>query len=203
MSRASKTAHHQLDEFLARPGPSPGAAGAAPLPAASRRARASGRGAGSVPAVPKAVKAAAPARSKASGPKPSPPNGARGLPPEESLEQILLQVVRIPNPQYADKNGAPGESAIWSFCRAWLEARGLRVEASLEWGLHAVVGESGRDGGGGGGVLLGAHLDSDHLEPRACAGARVVAGEDGARTLVADGEVGLDDQAVAQVADEA
>ena len=104
---------------------------------------------------------------------------------DSSFAALVCSVVRVPNPQQS-VDGAPGEQRLLDSLCAWFERRKVPYVTDPSWGVHAVV--TGRDGAGEcPGVLLSAHLDSDHLDVSDLSGVRA----DG-QLLVCPGQVGLD-----------
>ena len=103
-----------------------------------------------------------------------------------AFAELVCSLVRVPNPQY-EVNGEPGEAALAKAVVAWLKAHNIQtVECDLEWGVHAVL--TGPDGAGTRpGILLAAHLDSDHLNTPDVSKVAV----DGTK-LLTPGQVGLD-----------
>eukprot|EP00966_Prymnesium_polylepis_P008426 194275-Prymnesium_polylepis.1 len=99
---------------------------------------------------------------------------------------LVCDTVRVANPQHV-RNGEPGEAELARHVCGWLDAHGVPFTVDLTWGVHAVL--RGPEGPGGPGVLLAAHLDSDHLRLGDLAGVRV---DETGSTLVCLGEVGLD-----------
>jgi len=97
---------------------------------------------------------------------------------------LVCSIVRVPNPQF-DVNGKPGETALAQHICAWLEARSIKYECDLTWGIHAVL--TGPEGAGKPGVLLAAHMDSDHLNLPDVNGVKVEGDK-----LLCPGQVGLD-----------
>mmetsp|Transcript_87027 Transcript_87027/g.219074 ORF Transcript_87027/g.219074 Transcript_87027/m.219074 type:complete len:382 (+) Transcript_87027:101-1246(+) len=86
--------------------------------------------------------------------------------PEDALADLVLRILKIPNPQEAE-GGRPGEADLMVFICAWLRARGIPHQADPSWGVHAVFSAASPDSKKPG-VLLAAHLDSDELIAEAC-----------------------------------
>ena len=103
-----------------------------------------------------------------------------------TFADLVCSIVRVPNPQH-NVQGQPGEAALAKKVVEWLNAHKINtVECDLDWGVHAVL--TGPDGPGSSpGILLAAHLDSDHLDSFSCQKVSV----DGTKLLTA-GQVGLD-----------
>jgi len=110
---------------------------------------------------------------------------ARKLP--SGFAEHVHSIVKVSNPQQ-EVNGEPGEAALAKAVCAWLSARKIHFECNLEWGVHAVL--SGPDGlGDSPGILLAAHMDSDHLSARGLDSLHL---SDDQTKLKFAGEVGLD-----------
>lgn len=118
-----------------------------------------------------------------SGRRPSQMN--RGEVTASSMEELVLQVVSIYNPQ-EDEDCGQGERLIMEWVCRWLKARNIPHESHLSWGVHALL-MSAAGPGDKPGVLLSAHLDSDNLERDALDTLRI---ED--NFLCFEGQVGLD-----------
>lgn len=97
---------------------------------------------------------------------------------------LVCSVVRVPNPQFSTGN-RPGEADLAESICSWLSERAIQHECNLSWGIHAVL--TGPEGAGAPGVLLAAHMDSDHLHIPDLAGVKV----EGSK-LLCPGQVGLD-----------
>jgi len=105
------------------------------------------------------------------------------MPPEIALEDLLLQVLRIPNPQYV-VNGRHGEAALQDFLCAWLASRDIPYQSDPSWGIHAVLKYSEVPA-----VLLAAHMDSDNLDLPSLSTLQL----DGEKRVIRHkGDVGLD-----------
>lgn len=109
---------------------------------------------------------------------------------EEDLPELLLCVLRTPNPQVMLGSTDIGEAQLISFVCGWLEARGIPFEADASWGVHAVLSSSPAAASKPG-VLLAAHMDSDHLDLAALHSLRL---DRDADVIRHEGEVGLDDK---------
>lgn len=85
-------------------------------------------------------------------------------PVDQRFAQLVYDVVRIPNPQDTDPaTGRVGEAGLVDWIVAWLQERNIQCEYDYSWGLHASMGSADLPG-----VLLSAHLDSDHLTVGDC-----------------------------------
>lgn len=73
---------------------------------------------------------------------------------------LVSQIVSTHNPQYR-VGDEPGEAELARVVGRFLTERCIKHEIDCSWGVHAVL--TGPDGPGAPGVLLAAHLDSDHL----------------------------------------
>lgn len=103
----------------------------------------------------------------------------------EAFATLVRDVVRTSNPQFSDsRTGRTGEADLIDFVVDWLAQRGIESESDASWGVHASVGSPRLPG-----VLLSAHLDSDHLRVRDCSSVRI-----SGASLEFDGQVGLDDK---------
>ena len=103
---------------------------------------------------------------------------------QQDFAELVCSVVSIPNPQHL-VGGEPGEAALASWICSWLAERDIPHECDLAWGVHAVL--TGPDGAGEPGMLLEAHMDSDHLSIPDLKHLRI----DGT-VLRCQGQVGLD-----------
>lgn len=103
---------------------------------------------------------------------------------------LVRAIVKVPNPQQKSTSGEPGEARLAKCICAWLDERKIKYTVDLEWGVHAVL--TGPEGPGDKpGVLLGAHMDSDHLRIADLAGVDLI--KDGT-ALSCKGQCGLDDK---------
>ena len=66
------------------------------------------------------------------------PTPSPSLSASSSFAELVLSLVRIPNPQYL-VDGRAGEQAIMDAVCQWLSARGILHEADPTWGVHAVL----------------------------------------------------------------
>eukprot|EP00930_Biecheleria_cincta_P075251 TRINITY_DN62418_c0_g1_i1.p1 TRINITY_DN62418_c0_g1~~TRINITY_DN62418_c0_g1_i1.p1 ORF type:complete len:519 (-),score=68.01 TRINITY_DN62418_c0_g1_i1:64-1620(-) len=105
---------------------------------------------------------------------------------DREFAQLVHDVVKIPNPQNTDEaTGRAGEADLMDWIVAWLKQRNIQCEYDYLWGVHASIGSAELPG-----VLLSAHLDSDHLRVGDCSNI-VIRGND---LWIGKGEVGLDDK---------
>merc|ERR1719428_1299248 len=117
--------------------------------------------------------------------KPTAAPDPQALPPNGTFADLVLSVVKTPNPQ-DDVRGQPGEKLLLDKICRWFEARKIKYEADVSWGVHAVL--TGPGGAGSRpGLLLSAHLDSDHFRLEDLAALRVEGDQ-----LICPGQVGLD-----------
>ena len=105
---------------------------------------------------------------------------------EQSFADLVCSVVRVPNPQH-NVGGEPGESELARFICNWLDKRAIPHTCDMSWGVHACL--TGSEGTGAPGVVLVAHLDSDHLHLPDVKGVRV---DEKNSRLITKGQVGLD-----------
>mmetsp|Transcript_56286 Transcript_56286/g.174508 ORF Transcript_56286/g.174508 Transcript_56286/m.174508 type:complete len:385 (+) Transcript_56286:93-1247(+) len=114
--------------------------------------------------------------------------------PYEDIDDLALQFVGIWNPQHAVQTfwgPEPGEAALLRAVCRWLDARQIAYESDVTWGVHAVL-ESPAGPPEKPGVLLAAHLDSDHLAGEEAMSSLSL--DRARRELTCEGEVGLDDK---------
>eukprot|EP00931_Biecheleriopsis_adriatica_P089735 TRINITY_DN63821_c0_g1_i1.p1 TRINITY_DN63821_c0_g1~~TRINITY_DN63821_c0_g1_i1.p1 ORF type:complete len:494 (+),score=54.60 TRINITY_DN63821_c0_g1_i1:107-1588(+) len=105
---------------------------------------------------------------------------------DQEFANLIYDVVRIPNPQDTDPaTGRVGEADLMDWIVAWLTQRNIQCEYDYSWGMHAAIGCADLPG-----VLLSAHLDSDHLNVGDCSDVQI-RGND---LWIGTGQVGLDDK---------
>jgi len=105
---------------------------------------------------------------------------------EDTLSDLMLRVLRVPNPQET-VDGRPGEGELLAFVCDWLRVRQIPFEADLSWGVHLAYSAS--EASDKPAVLLTAHLDSDTFDVSALKSLRL---DPDANVLLHHGDVGLD-----------
>jgi len=108
---------------------------------------------------------------------------------DEAFASLVNSIVSVPNPQQ-NVSGEPGEAKLAQHICEWLTDHGIEYEADLKWGVHAKL--TGPDGPGGPGMLLGAHMDSDHLKISDLRNIHLDRTKGNQGTLMCPGQVGLD-----------